>query len=120
MRKVLIRILLPFSILFADELQSPAEFLGYNLGDNFTYHHRVVSYFEHVADVASNEENMSMLDNLRKDNLKRAGVITGKASGKKVGIVWLSYNVHGNEANSTEAAMKTIHALANKNNKSTN
>ena len=141
MRKVLIRILLPFSMLFADELQSPAEFLGYDLGDNFTYHHRVVSYFEHVADVASNvkiipygktyeerpllvavissEENMSMLDNLRKDNLKRAGVMTGKASGKKVGIVWLSYNVHGNEANSTEAAMKTIHALANKNNKST-
>ena len=102
MRKVLIRILLTFSMLFADELQSPAEFLGYNLGDNFTYHHRVVSYFEHVADVASNvkiipygktyeerpllvavissEENMSMLDNLRKDNLKRAGVLTGKAS----------------------------------------
>lgn len=140
MRNALIQILLPVSVLFAGGLKSPAEFLGYELGDYFTYHHRVVSYYEHVADVASNvkiipygktyeqrplmvavissDENMTMLDDLRMDNLKRAGLIKGKASGKKVGIVWLSYNVHGNEASSTEAAMKTLHALADRKNKS--
>ncbi|MET4081023.1 hypothetical protein ABIB40_000968 [Pedobacter sp. UYP30] len=26
-------------------------------------------------------------------------------------VVWLSYNVHGNEASSTETAMKTLYAL---------
>ena len=141
MRNVLIKILLPISVIFAGGLKSPAEFLGYDLGDHFTYHHRVVSYYEHVADAASNvkiipygktyeqrpllvavissDENMAMLDDLRMDNLKRAGLMKGNPTGKKVGIVWLSYNVHGNEANSTEAAMKTLHALADRNNKST-
>src|SRR5690606_38844503 len=42
----------------------------------------------------------------------RAGEISGPASGPKVPIVWLSYNVHGNEASSTEAAMETLYALA--------
>ncbi len=141
MRKSLIIFLLTISVIFAGGLKSPAEFLGYNLGDHFTYHHRVVSYYEHVADAASNvkiipygqtyeqrplmvavvssDENMAMLDDLRKDNLKRAGILEGKANDNKVGIVWLSYNVHGNEANSTEAAMKTLFALANRRNKKT-
>ena len=54
MRNALIQTLLPLSVLFAGGLKSPAEFLGYELGAHFTYHHRVVSYYEHVADVASN------------------------------------------------------------------
>ena len=112
MRNALINILLPLSILWADGLKSPSAFLGYDLGDHFTYHHRVVSYYEHVAEntsnvkiipygetyeqrplivaVISSDKNMAMLDDLRKDNLKRAGMLKGKASKKKVGIVWLS------------------------------
>ena len=141
MRKTPIRILLFLSVMFAGGLKSPAGFLGYELGDHFTAHHLVVAYYEHVtksesnvkavyygktyenrplmAAIVSSEENMSILDDLRRDNLKRAGIMEGKPSGKKVGIVWLSYNVHGNEANSTEAAMKTLYALADKNNKAT-
>ena len=141
MRKASINIFFIFSILFAGDLKSPGEFLGYNLGDQFTYHHRVVSYVEHVAAsrlnvtlqhygktyeqrpllvaIVSSPENMANLDQIRRDNLKRAGMLKGKPSGKKVGIVWLSYNVHGNEANSTEAAMKTLHALADPTNRDT-
>ncbi len=114
-------------------LQSPKEFLGYELGDRFTRHHRVVEYFKHVADVLPNvdliqygetyehrplvyaivtsEENFKNIEQIRKDNLRRAGMETGVAS-TKVAIVWLSYNVHGNEANSLEASMKTLHELA--------
>jgi hypothetical protein len=33
-----------------------------------------------------------------------------------VAIVWMSYNVHGNEANSMEAAMQTLYELADPNN----
>lgn len=117
------------------KLQSPAEFLGYELGDRFTRHHRVVEYFKHVDDAAANvkvlqygetyehrplvyaivasPENFSNLDQIRQDNLKRAGVLDGAPSGNKVGIVWLSYNVHGNEANSMEASMKTLFELVN-------
>ena len=139
MYKVLINILLSISVLFAEGLKSPSEFLGYDLGENFTYHHRVVSYFEHVAEsvthvkiehygktyeqrplivaIVSSPENMANLERIRNDNLKRAGLLDGKPSGENVGIVWLSYNVHGNEANSTEASMKTLYTLADRLNK---
>jgi hypothetical protein len=116
-------------------LQSPEQFLGYNLGDKFTRHHRVVEYFRHVDDVMPNvkvvqygktyedrplifavvasPENFANLEQIRTDNLKRAGTMAGAQSGSKVTIVWLSYNVHGNEANSTEASMKTVYELVN-------
>ena len=141
MRKAQIKLIMFLSVLIGGDLKTPAEFLGYELGDHFTFHHRVVSYYQHVADATSNvkiipygttyedrpllvavissDKNMAMLDDLRKDNLKRAGMLKGKATKKKVAIVWLSYNVHGNEANSTEAAMKTLHALADRQNRDT-
>lgn len=114
------------------QLKTPSEFLGYELGDAFTRHHRVVEYFRHVDEVMPNvkiiqygetyegrplivaviasPENFSKLDVIREDNLRRAGILPGQTS-TKVGIVWLSYNVHGNEANSTETSMKTLYEL---------
>lgn len=119
------------------KLQTPKEFLGYELGDRFTRHHRVIEYYKHVADVLPNvdliqygetyehrplvyavvtsPENFQNLEQIRKDNLKRTGLETGSPS-TKVAIVWLSYNVHGNEANSLEASMKTLYELADPSN----
>src|SRR4051812_28568072 len=117
------------------KLQSPAEFLGYELGDRFTRHYRVVDYFKHVDEASPNvkvmqygetyehrplmyavvtsPENFNNLEQIRTDNLKRAGMLEGAGSGTKIAIVWLSYNVHGNEANSMEASMKTVYELVN-------
>lgn len=117
------------------KLLSPSEFLGYELGDRFTRHHRVVEYFRHVADVSpfidvhqygetyegrpliyavvASADNYKNLDQIRLDNLKRAGLEQGAPSQNKIPVVWLSYNVHGNEANSTEASMLTLYELAN-------
>ena len=53
MRKTLISIIF-FRLLFAAELKTPAEFLGYELGDYFTPHHKVVSYFEYVSNQEPN------------------------------------------------------------------
>lgn len=114
------------------QVKSPEAFLGYQLGDQFTRHHQVVSYFQHVADQSSSvllqqygetyekrplylafistEENLKKLDQIRQDNLKRAGMLEG-APQSDVVIVWLSYNVHGNESVSTEAAMATLYEL---------
>ncbi len=116
--------------------QSPNEFLGYALGDRFTPHHRVVSYFEHVAEQAPNvklkyygetyehrpllvayvtaPDNFARLDDIRRANLNRAGLIdtTISESFDDIAIVWLSYNVHGNEAVSTEAVMGVLYELA--------
>jgi hypothetical protein len=132
--------LLSFTSIAQNQLQSPAEFLGYELGDRFTRHHRMVEYFKHIDDVSGNVEvkqygetyehrpliyaviaspdNFKNLEQIRQDNLKRAGMMEGTPS-TKVAIVWLSYNVHGNEANSMEAAMKTVYELVNPNNAKT-
>jgi hypothetical protein len=125
------------SIWAQQALLSPKDFLGYELGDRFTRHHRVVEYFQHVAGVSptvdlhhygetyeyrplvyaviASPENYARLEQIRLDNLRRAGLAEGAPS-TKVSIVWLSYNVHGNEANSMEASMQTLYELADPNN----
>ena len=116
-------------------LKSPNEFLPHNLGEQFTPHHLVVDYFKHVAAASENivykeygktnedrtliytiisaKENLSNLEQIRTDNLKRIGLLPGKpVNDKAIAIVWLSHGVHGNEASASEASMATIHALA--------
>ncbi len=123
-----------FITINAQQLQSPSDFLGYEIGTQFSRHHQVVDYFKHVASTASNqvkleqygetyerrplyvayvssEENLNNLERIRENNLKNAGILDGKPSSTDIAIVWLSYNVHGNEASSTEAAMQTIYTL---------
>ncbi|EIM73875.1 peptidase M14 carboxypeptidase A [Nitritalea halalkaliphila LW7] len=114
--------------------KSPEEFLGYPLGERFTPHHRVVAYFEHVAAnsplvelqyygesyehrplfvaVISSEANMGRLEQIREDNLKRTGFLSGSPE-TGLAINWMQYNVHGNEAVATEAAMMTFWDLVN-------
>ncbi len=121
----------------AQQLQSPREFLGYEPGERFTRHHRVVEYFQHVAAtsnrvkfftygetyehrplvyvVIATPENHARLEQIRLDNLRRAGMAEGTPA-TQVAIVWLSYNVHGNESSSMEAAMQTLFELADEKN----
>lgn len=123
------------------KLLSPKEFLGYELGDRFTRHHRVVEYYKHVADalpnvefyqygetyehrpliyvVITSSENFQNIEQIRLNNLRKAGMADGSSSADKKAIVWLSYNVHGNEANSTEASMQTLYELSDPQNKKT-
>ncbi|MGK0412977.1 MAG: hypothetical protein ACJA1B_001179 [Polaribacter sp.] len=118
--------------IFAQEIKSPQEFLGYEIGTRFTRHHKVVDYFEYVSKTLPNvqlekygetnehrplyvayissEENINNLEEIRKSNLSQAGILTENTNHKKA-IVWLSYNVHGNEASSTEASMLTLYEL---------
>jgi hypothetical protein len=129
-----IALLLAFH-LHAQDLQSPEKFLGYKLGDKFTRHHRVVEYFRYVADAMPNveviqygqtyegrpliytiitsPENFQNREEIRLNNLRRAGMADGVPTADKKPIVWLSYNVHGNEASSLEASMLTLYELAN-------
>lgn len=122
------------------KLLSPKEFLGYELGERFTSHHRVVEYYQHVATVVPNvslffygetyehrpliyavvasPENAKNLEQIRLDNLRRAGLESGTPT-TKVALVWMSYNVHGNEASSLEASMLTLYELADPNNTQT-
>ena len=128
------------SITVFSQSNSPKEFLGYELGERFTRHHKVVEYFQHVATTNSNvklikygetyekrplhlayitaPKNFSRIEDLRLNHLKTAGVEKGDAN-EDITVVWLSYNVHGNESSSTEASMKTLFALVDPNNVNT-
>lgn len=118
----------------AQSITSPAQYLGYDLGERFSRNHQVVGYFGQVAResnrvqmvpygqtnegrplvavVVSSPENLANLDQIREDNLRRAHLLEGEPAGAGKAIVWLSYNVHGNESNSSEAAMATLFRLA--------
>ncbi len=131
-KSLLIITLLSIGTVFSQEIQSPQEFLGYEIGARFTRHHKVVEYFKYVSSNLTNvqlekygetnehrplyvtyissQENIDNLENIRKENLSQTGIISGDADNKKA-IVWLSYNVHGNEASSTEASMLTLYEL---------
>ncbi len=133
MKTFLSALMLVPAALFA-QIQSPKEFLGYELGEKFSRHHQVVDYYKHLSEKSekvtlqeygktyenrplllafvSSEENLKNLENIRTDNLKRAGIIEGTPD-SNIPIIWLSYNVHGNESSSTEASMATIYELIN-------
>ncbi|MDA8686026.1 M14 family metallopeptidase [Robiginitalea sp.] len=119
-----------FVQLSAQTLKSPEAFLGYELGSRFTRHHQVVDYYNYIATnlpqqvkvesygetnegrplfiaILSTADNMTNLEAIRVSHLKD---LETPGSNNKA-IVWLSYNVHGNESVSTEASMQTIYDL---------
>lgn len=123
------------------QLKSPEDFLGYKIGSHFTPHWKIVNYFNHAAANApalmklqqygetnegrpllvsfiSSAENISNLENIRKNNLRLANLSLDKMAPEEnaPAIVWLSYNVHGNEPASSEAAMLALYALVDPSN----
>lgn len=130
MKSVICSLLFTITLLTARAQQSPSDFLGYPLGTRFTPHHKVVDYFRKTAEgnrmmkletygqtyegrplllaVISSPENIARLEEIRSGNM---AMLTGSAPQNQPVIIWLSYNVHGNEAVSTEAAMRTVHTL---------
>ncbi|NCI49759.1 zinc carboxypeptidase [Sediminibacterium roseum] len=128
---------------FAQGLQSPEQFMGYKIGTRYTRHHRIVEYFRSVAQARpdmvkfekygetnegrelvlayiSSAENIQRLESIRTNNLGLAGIANAKGSVDNApAIVWLSYNVHGNETSSSEAALMTLWSLVDPNNTQT-
>ena len=118
-------------------IQSPDDFLGYELGTRFTRHSQVIDYFEYVAENSNqvtleqygetyegrplitayiaSPANSGRLEEIRSNNLRIVGLEDGETEDDPATIVWLSYNVHGNESVSMEASMQTLHALADAN-----
>jgi len=121
------------NVSIAQNLQSPEQKLGYALGDKFTFHHKVVDYFKHLAEnsdqiilkkygetyegrplyyaVISSKENIESLDEIQSQNISQTGLKGSSGAVADKAVVWLSYNIHGNEASSTEASMKTAYEL---------
>ena len=143
MKKILFSFccLLMAALSFAQN-PTPETFLDYPLGSRFTFHYRIAGYVEMLAQrnptqvklipygstyegrplmvaVVASPENITRLEAIRTDNLKSIGMLSGTPSGKVPAIAWLSYNVHGNEAVSSESVMKVMYELLNKDNPTT-
>ena len=128
-------ILVISSIQISGQIQSPSDFFGYRLGDNFSRYHQVVEYFKHLEQNSSeiklvpygktnegrllqlvfisNTENLKNIEDIRNAHMQDSNSDLGTKNNDKV-IVWLSYSVHGNESSSTEASMKTAYDLISK------
>ncbi|MEM6964054.1 MAG: M14 family zinc carboxypeptidase [Bacteroidota bacterium] len=121
-------------------IPSPAQALGYRLGERFTDYPDVLNYFEKLAAaspkvaigtygetyerrkliylVITSEENQQNIETIRENNLKLADPQNiSEAEANQIiknnpVIVSYSYNIHGNEASGTESAMQVAYRLA--------
>jgi hypothetical protein len=136
MKHFLLYVLLFITTVNVSQAQkkTPDDFLGYPLGSHYTPHQKVVDYYKYLAEgdknirlisygktyegrellvaVVSAPQNMEHLEEIQKNNLALSKGVKGAVDfGKQPAILWMSYNVHGNEASSTETAMKTLYML---------
>lgn len=120
-------------------IPSPADVLGYPLGERFTDHANLLRYLDALAAAVPNvkirrygETNegrsliqvviarpdyMARLDELLARNRELARLTTTDARARAIAastpvVVYFSYGVHGNESSSSEAALWTAWSLA--------
>ncbi len=121
-------------------ITSPKDYLGYELGEAFTLYAHVEGYLKTLAEasgkvalqqygetyegrklytlVISSAENQARLEEIRQQNLRlsgREGISSDEAEEliRTLPVfISFSYNIHGNEASSTEAAMQVAYRLA--------
>jgi hypothetical protein len=118
---------------------SPESWLGWTIGTRFTQHADVIGYVYDVAEASDRVEaamygrshegrslhyltisspaNLARIDEIFAANLELTDPNTSAARAKQIAennpaIVWFSYNVHGNEASSSEAAMQVVYTMA--------
>ena len=130
-------ITLLISFVSFGQLKSPEDFLGYPLGTRFTYHYQLVDYCEYIAsqrpDISkwqsygkTNEGRELGILILAKSDVQNSlelvkathhQVIQGQqvVSTALPVIINLSFNVHGNEAAGSEAALGAIYDLVKPN-----
>ncbi|MEO1255470.1 MAG: M14 family zinc carboxypeptidase, partial [Bacteroidota bacterium] len=135
MKKLLIySFLLLVGHLSAQSILSPNDFLKHNIGEQFTPHHQLVDYYEHVAENSPNvmlkyygdtyegrplilafvstPENLAKLEDIRLNQLRRTGLEEGAVDeSMNLAITWVSFSVHGNEAAGSEASMPVLYEL---------
>lgn len=139
------RVTLTFIVLFCasvaqsqpSAIPTPDEFLGYQLGEHFTPHHRILDYVRELAvrsplitleqygetnerrplmlAIITAEKNRADLPATRADLQQLASGAAGSNAGdiakRRPAVVWLAYGIHGNESSSAEAAMRVASTL---------
>ena len=132
MKKYIASLLFLLSISLSAQIKTPSEFLGYPIGTKFTYHHQIVAYSRYLASQSNGlaqwqvygytsegrEQGQMIIANLPVGiTLEQVQANHHKRiQGEKVDpslpvIINLSFNVHGNEAAGSEAALNTLYSL---------
>lgn len=125
--------LLLLSIPSFAQVLSPSDFLGYPISSRFTPHHKVIDYAKHVAgkfpqniQIESYGTTSEMrplmilkisssttIANLADKQAEHLASMSKDVPNAPM-VVWLSYNVHGNEASGCEAFMEFLyHVVSN-------
>ena len=128
------------SASYAPEVPTPRAVLGHGVAERFTPHHAVREYLQRL-DAASERvrveqygtstegrpllvayvsapATLARLDAVRADNARLAdprrtpAADAARLAQSAPTVIWLGYGVHGNESNSTEAAMQVAYELA--------
>lgn len=139
--KFLLSLLAFYNFSNAQNLKSPNEFFPHRIGEQFTAHHQLVSYFRYVAEqkpemvklvefgltpedrpqilaIITSKENMANIEQIRLNNLRRVGFESGKPDNSNpIALAWLGYSVHGNEPAGSESSMQVIYELVSGKNK---
>jgi|GEM_PF-36130 len=126
-------------LTYYSEIPSPSSFLNYELGDTYTLYHDAVAYIKQLAEISpkitlheygrtyenrplfymviTSESNHENIEELRQNNLKLADPVNTSATQAAQIIendpvfISYSYNIHGNEASTTEAALQVAYRL---------
>ncbi|MBV9494617.1 MAG: zinc carboxypeptidase, partial [Acidobacteria bacterium] len=120
------------------QVPTPEEYLGYQLGERFTTWDRILGYFEELPKhsnlitvqrfgqtyegrplamaVITSPKNRAALDTIRRDVASLANGEVEPARAAELAkntpaIVWLGFGIHGNESNSAEASMRVASTL---------
>jgi len=126
-------------LVYDPAIPSPKEGLGHHIGQHFTRHADQVRYLQRLAEVSprviaeqygqshqrrplllltiSAPDNLNRIDEILSANRELAQPTTSEERAAEIiernpVIVWFSYNVHGNEASTAEAAIQVAYTLA--------
>ncbi|MFQ5696198.1 MAG: M14 metallopeptidase family protein, partial [Terriglobia bacterium] len=128
------------SASYEPSIPTPESVLGYRVGENFTPYHQLERYYQQLAAASERvqldpygesvegrtlylviitaPENHSRLDAIRDASARLSDPrATSQEEAERLAastpvVVWLSYNVHGNESVSSEAALQVAYELA--------
>ncbi len=127
----------PAGVTYSPGIPSPADVLGYRVGERHTLPSEIVDYFQRVAAasdrviveeharsyegrplihaIVTSAGNQARLEAIRRASLRLsddpAGVRDAELAGMPA-VVTLGYSIHGNEASGSEAAMLVLYHLA--------
>ncbi|WP_304236953.1 M14 family metallopeptidase [Jiulongibacter sediminis] len=124
-------------VSFAQKVLSPEDYLGFSLKERFAYQQDIEKYCEYIVNVDSNrfrrinygktpegrslfivaaaqKNDLQNLEAIQKAHLTSVGLSQPTTGFENKLILWLSFNIHGDEASGSETALRVLHYLTEK------